>query len=213
MRFMGRIGTIFPLTGEDKGTLTLAIPVADENRRAVVKRCLVPALDAARFPAVATPLAIASMAAQMAGQAYGWGGMYGNRDCSALVRDLLAPFGVWLPKHSTSQLETGERVSLEGLTPAQKDEVILGRGVPWLTLVGKPGHVMLYIGKSGGCPVVFHSLWGLKTVDPDGREGRKIIGRAVITTLEPGKELSPWIQPDQTLINTITMMSVQGRGR
>ena len=48
---------------------------------------------------------------------------------------------------------------------------------------------MLYIGNNNGRAIVFHNTWGIKTKDINGKEGRKIIGGSVITTLEPGKEL------------------------
>jgi hypothetical protein len=36
---------------------------------------------------------------------------------------------------------------------------------------------------------VLHNLWGLRTRDWWEREGRLVIGRTVITTLQPGLEL------------------------
>ncbi|MDD4365074.1 MAG: hypothetical protein PHF19_04965, partial [Synergistales bacterium] len=54
-----------------------------------------------------------------------------------------------------------------------------------------------------GKPLVFHSLWGLRTLDDGGKAGRHIIGRTVITTLEPGREL-PRIDPEGSLLNRVT---------
>ncbi len=48
---------------------------------------------------------------------------------------------------------------------------------------------MLYIGERDGEPVVFQTMWGVKTQFMFGDEGRHVIGRTVITSLEPGKEL------------------------
>ena len=33
--------------------------------------------------------------------------MFGDRDCSALTRELLTPFGIWLPRNSVAQARTG----------------------------------------------------------------------------------------------------------
>lgn len=61
---------------------------------------------------------------------------------------------------------------------------------------------MLYIGQRNGEPVVFHSVWGLKT-KINGKLGRKIIGGAVITTLEPGLEQPDLARPDGILLETV----------
>ena len=39
---------------------------------------------------------------------YGWGGLYGQRDCSSMLRDLYAPFGIWLPRNSSRQAKIGK---------------------------------------------------------------------------------------------------------
>jgi len=48
-------------------------------------------------------------------------------------------------------------------------------------------------------------LWGLRTKSK-GTEGRYVIGRSVLSTLDVGKDL-PNIDPDCLLINTITGMT------
>jgi hypothetical protein len=74
--------------------------------------------------------------------------------------------------------------------------------VPFLTLVRKPGHIMLYIGSKDGEPVVLQTIWGLKTRHR-GIEGRRIIGRTVISTLEPGADLPNLARPDGVLLHTV----------
>lgn len=65
---------------------------------------------------------------------------------------------------------------------------------------------MLYIGQQDGQPVVFHATWGLKTRTRDGY-GRHVIGRAVITTLEPGVELPNIDKPNGILLETTKAIS------
>ena len=31
------------------------------------------------------------------------GGLYNNRDCSSMIKDLYSPFGIWFPRNSKSQ--------------------------------------------------------------------------------------------------------------
>lgn len=67
---------------------------------------------------------------------------------------------------------------------------------------------MLYIGQKDGRALIFHNIWGVRTTDLKGREGRKIIGQAVITTLEPGKELSNIDSSTGSLLDNIAAMNI-----
>ncbi|MCK5293744.1 MAG: glycoside hydrolase, partial [Arcobacteraceae bacterium] len=49
-------------------------------------------------------------------------------------------------------------------------------------------HIALYIGMYKDEPLVFHSTWGIKTLK-NGIEGRHIVGKSVISSLELGKDL------------------------
>jgi hypothetical protein len=126
-----------------------------------------------------------------------------------MTRDFFAPFGVWLPRHSEDQVKkVGTYVDLQKLAPEQKEKIILEQGIPYLSLLWRKGHVMIYIGEENGRVLIFHNVWGLKTVDFKGREGRKIIGKAVITTLCPGAELYCLVPQESLLINTISAMTI-----
>jgi hypothetical protein len=144
--------------------------------------------QAAVIPLSPTPANIAATANQMLGQPYGWGGMYEGRDCSATTRDLMTPLGIWLPRNSSAQARAYRSVSLEGLPGQEKQRVLIEKGVPFLTLVCLSGHVALYVGHDEQRAFVMHNFWGIRT-RRGGVEGRKIVGRCVITTLQPGIEL------------------------
>ena len=90
-------------------------------------------------------------------------------------------------------------LSLGGLSDQQKQTLILERGIPWLSLLYLPGHVMLYLGAPQGQPLVLQALWGLKTRGPSG-EGRRLVGRVVITGLNPGAELPDLARPEGLLL-------------
>jgi hypothetical protein len=49
---------------------------------------------------------------------------------------------------------------------------------------------MLYIGVHKGQPLIFHNFWSIRTQDAEGNKGKLIVGKAAITTLRPGRELS-----------------------
>lgn len=208
-RFQGRIGMILPLLQEFSEGFETLILVPDENRRAVLKNAFIDRQSAALFPLVLTQDKIATLASQFSGQTYGWGGLYGNRDCSLMVRDLFLPFGLWLPRHSSAQAKSGQVISFNETENKNKEQIILTQGVPFLTLLWKKGHVMLYIGQRDDRPVVFHAIWGLRTRNNDV-EDRFVIGKTVVTTLEPGRELPFLSNPDGNLLQSLAGMTVLG---
>ena len=204
--FNVKIGSLFPLNKVLLYDLELLVPTGkDEAGLATLEAVRLPRDFAKRWPIEFSQWNAASLIDEMMGETYGWGGMYGKRDCSATTRDFFLPFGIWLPRNSSAQAKSGTFISLEGLTPLQKEKAIKEGGTPFASILYKPGHVMLYAGSYRGRVVVFHNLWGLRTKSK-GVEGRYVIGRSVLSTLDVGKDL-PGIDPDGLLINAITGMT------
>ena len=188
--FESPLGSLFPAAEEKIDSIKVLVAVADMNRKAVIKNTTVSKETAVLKPFKMTPLNMAHMANELIDEPYGWGGMYGNRDCSAMIKDLFAPFGLWLPRNSADQArEGGVFIDLRNLSPEEKERMIVKRGIPYLTLIWKKGHIMLYIGNQKEKALVFHNFWSVRTEDMLGKQERKIIGRAAITTLHPGMEL------------------------
>jgi len=185
-----KIGTILPLATAGDGWWEAVVAAAGEGRRAVTSVARLPREAAAPFPLAFDGANLALIGNQLLGQPYGWGEMYDLRDCSAMLRDQFLPFGIWLPRTATDQIASaGQRRDLKSLGPREKEETIRREGLPFLTLLHKPGHIMLYIGTDPqGRPLVFHNIWSIRVKDATG-ERPQLIGKAVITTLEPGKEL------------------------
>jgi hypothetical protein len=203
------LGYIFPVVEEMPDKLEILVAVTDKNSNAVIKHGFVRREMAAVKPLRFSYVNAAKIADELIGEPYGWGGLYDNRDCSSMTRDFFAPFGIWLPRHSEDQVkEVGNYIDLQGLSPEQKEKIILGKGIPYLTLLWRKGHVMLYIGEHNGHALIFHNIWGIKMRDSAGKEGRKIIGQAVITTLYLGYELNFIDQQEGYLLNRIYAMSV-----
>ena len=157
-----------------------------------------------KIPIPLTSKNIASIASEMMKQEYGWGGLYFNRDCSQSLLDIYIGFGILLPRNGRQQAyDFGRFHDMKGIkNNSEKKQEIIDKATPFLTLVRTPGHIMLYIGSEDGEPLVFHTVWGVRTIDQNELEGRHILGSTVITTLEPGKEL-PHADPDMSLINRL----------
>lgn len=187
------LGAVFPVAAESAAGLQLLVPARDADGRAVIRMTrLTPELAAVK-PLPLHPGLIADLANHLLGQPYGWGGLYENRDCSATLRDLFAPFSLWLPRNSADQASFGGTLhDLTDLDRNGKRDYILQRGIPFYTLIWLKGHIGLYIGAdpASGEPLLLHNLWGVKTENWLGREGRALVGRLAITSLRPGEERS-----------------------
>ena len=213
-RFRSGIGAVHPLESSSERGVEILVPAADESGNALLKRATLPQTQAMALPLAPTARNLALLAQRMMaepGQAdYGWGGLFGDRDCSSMQKDLFAPLGLWLPRNSGSQAKAGTYVPLDQMSAQDKERTILQNGLPFATLIPLPGHILLYIGQKNGRAVMLHTIWGVRTRDKDQREGRKIIGRMVITTLEPGLEL-PNVDPKSTLLNRVRGMTLLAR--
>ena len=204
--YRSKIGTILPLKRAGEGWWEVAVASAGEGGRAESATSRIAGDAAAPFPLAFNKDGIALIGDQLLGQPYGWGEIYGLRDCSAMLRDFFLPFGIWLPRTSADQVDSvSRRLYLGALAPPEKKALLLKQALPFLTLVYKPGHIMLYLGVDGeGRPLVFHDAWSIKV--RDGEKGKtQIIGLAAITTLEPGKELG--LVPGSSLLERSTELA------
>ena len=204
------LGHRFPLVGETPENLEILVAATGVmSDSAVIKKSQVSRDAAAVSPLRLTSLNVVKIANELIGEPYGWGGLYGNRDCSSMTRDFFSVFGLWLPRHSEDQVkEVGTYIDLQGMTSEQKEKVIMEKAIPYLTLIWRKGHVMLYIGAKDGQPLIFHNVWGVRTKDLRGYEGRKIIGQAVITTLHPGRELRNFDAKAGDMLTHVAGMSI-----
>ncbi len=212
-RFLYRapLGSLFPVAATAGETLTVYAPVPGKGGTAEVRQVALGKGEAAVRPLPLTAVNLAALANELLRDPYGWGGRNERRDCSSLIRDLYSPFGIWLPRHSADQArEGGTYLDLSGLSPTEKKKLIVERGVPYLTLLWLKGHIMIYIGAQNGEPLVFHSFLSIRTMNETGQAGRKIIGRASITSLYPGREFNGAVDPEGPYLGALRGMTLIG---
>ena len=199
-RFEARVGMLLPLQAATAEGYEVLLPVREASGRAALVTARIAPGDAEALPLPATAANVARVASSMLGEPYGWGGLFGHRDCSALLLDLYTPFGLGLPRNSRQQGKAGTVLPLDGLADQDKEALILAKAAPFASLLWKPGHIMLYLGSRGGRAMILHDVWGLRT-EESGREGRRLIGRVAVTTLIPGAELPELKRPEGLLLH------------
>ncbi|MGP1580335.1 MAG: SH3 domain-containing protein [Wolinella sp.] len=182
-----RIGKLYALSETLKEEFLLSIPRRNPEGKAFFEKSRVAKEHVAPFPLEYNPTQIAQIAAQIIGEKYGWGGMYGNRDCSAFTRDVVGSMGVWLPRNSAAQGKFHKAyIDLSTLEDKEKERRILSEALPWASLIYMPGHITLYIGEWQGRAMMIHDAWGIRTKEKS-HGGRWILGGVVITDLSVGE--------------------------
>lgn len=119
-----------------------------------------------------TRRAILEEAFRRLGQPYGWGGHEGGLDCSRFVMDVLATFGMELPRHSGRQAGSGTYTlplaDVEDLE--ERARRIDAAALQGIVLLHFPGHIMLYLGRdAAGTQMAMHAF--SEYVEPCGAEG------------------------------------------
>ncbi len=208
-----RIGSLLFALGQTRKGYDVVFPIRGESGKAIIHSGPVISRVASPFPLPLSADRVAGLAKQMMGQMYGWGGLHARRDCSAGIRDLFTPFGLWLPRNSSQQAQAGQILDLSQFSASKKEEFIVQHGKPFQTLLWKPGHIMLYIGQHEERAAIWHIMWGVKTDGLWAGEGRHVVGRTVITSLRPGHELNNLARPEGLLINGIERMVFLGTGQ
>ncbi|MEJ0002815.1 MAG: NlpC/P60 family protein [Pararobbsia sp.] len=144
------------------------------------------------MPWQATPRHIAVLLKALIGRPYGWGNTGFYNDCSSELQSVFAPFGIWLPRHSSNQMTAGAKADVSALTPAQRIAYLANHGAPLRSIIYIGGHVMLYLGNTtrdgAPVPVVYQDIWGMR---PAENTRRAVIGGSVIMPLHGGGPRRP----------------------
>lgn len=143
------------------------------------------------------------------GTPYGWGDANGGRDCSRFVLDVLASFGLTLPRTSAHQRSSGLYTLEVPEATSETERLALldaahDRGV---VLVHFPGHIMFYLGRDrAGVPRALHAFAEYLERCPGGGETLREVGRVGVSDLSLGKGTSR-----RSFLERMTHLTVFGR--
>ena len=209
--FHSRVGMMLKLLSEDKDNYTVLVVTRDDISSPKYIKSHIPKNIASKNILRLSRDNFESIIDEFVGTPYDWGGRYGDRDCSSLLRDMFLPFGIWLPRNSLHQSKVGKIVSLKGLSDTQKLKRIKEKAIPFQTILYRRGHVLLYVGTYRGKVVVFHDVWGIRTKQ-NGVKGRIVVGKALFSTLLLGQEQEGYDVYNGHLRNLISMGIITKEG-
>lgn len=185
--FTARPGTVLPFKDKQPGFFLVAVPVRNREGRAQIRWIRLKDDEFTAMPWKMTPDNIATLMKSMSGRPYGWGNYNFYNDCSAEIRSLLIPFGLFLPRNSADQIQAATRVvDLSKEDISARINYLKQHGKPFTTLIYIPGHIMLYIGNTvingQEVPMTYQNIWGLR---PGDAKSRSIIGGSVFLPILP----------------------------
>lgn len=199
-----RIGQILPFNRRSGKLITF---YKDVDNFAQIRELDFDAYKFVDFPVPFSADKMSSVINTMLGQKYGWGGIFGNRDCSSFTRDSFATFGVFLPRNSAAQAKfKGAFMDLSKMSEAQKEEYIIANGVPFGSIIWLKGHIMLYIGHTniGGVnrAIVAHNAWSAYPTINNKKEKIRL-GGVKITTMHIGGAFTSNVKMENSILTHV----------
>lgn len=183
-QFQGYIGAVFPFYKQYDQHVAILIPTKTKHNQAQIKVAQLDKHAASMMPLPATKKNMSKLLLQLQSRPYGWGGSYFYNDCSQEIKSLFTPLGIWLPRNSAAQANTGSSLDLSENSLDERLSLLKAKGHPLMTLIYIGGHVMLYLGTKAinqeTAAMTYQNIWGLA---PANRDKRYIIGQSVFLPL------------------------------
>ncbi|MBI5590881.1 MAG: SH3 domain-containing protein [Deltaproteobacteria bacterium] len=181
-----QMGVRLPLIAAEENAYQVLIPICDSEGYLVRQQGYVQKIQAREGYLPYTARNMLQQAFEMLNAPYGWGGMYGEQDCSRFIQQVFATVGVNFPRNSADQAMVGKQVA--EFDPNASEEIkirSLDRAVGGITTLNMKGHIMLYLGKAGLMPYAIHETWAYRVPDGDQDLTYKI-NRVAVTDLDLG---------------------------
>ncbi len=159
---------------------------------------------------VARPLtrrAIITEALSFLGTPYGFGGLDGGIDCSRLLLDLFASFGLDFPRFSGWQAKAGSfSYDVSDVDEKAKQEIIDQADKTGVVILQLPGHIMLYLGRDAeGKAMAVHALSYYLNPCEGGLDSTMVVGKVQLGGLDLGRGTRK-----TALIERVTRVTVIG---
>lgn len=186
-----QMGTRFPKEKKQNasGAVAVKIPSRREDGRFVFKTVYLGKEDVNDGFLAYTARTIYKQAFQLLNEPYGWGGMYGEQDCSRFLQQVFATVGINLPRDSKDQAKVGIGVAqFDDKTKNEEKVKLFSKAAGAKSVLTMKGHIMLYLGMVDGRPYAIHAVWAYREPDPNAEDDRvRVMNRVVVSDLNLGE--------------------------
>jgi hypothetical protein len=156
-----RMGVRLPLVTNNGSMSEVMVPQRDKKGKLLLTKASVKKENVHEGYLAYTQKNILSQAFKFLNAPYGWGGMYGEQDCSKFIQEIYATTGLKLPRNSASQSEVGDKkIELESLVKKAKHHLLKRSALAGVSIVHLKGHIVLYLGEYENEPYIIHTVWG-----------------------------------------------------
>ncbi|GMO63079.1 MAG: hypothetical protein Ta2D_09790 [Rickettsiales bacterium] len=178
---LAEVGDAFKIIKSDNHWTSISVPVKDYDYL-TYKTMYVKTENLHKGYVPYTSANALKLAFSFINSKYGWGGDYGEQDCSGFLVQIFKSFGIFLPRNSYSQSNVGTNI-LNRTDEYSKKYSITTKGIEGATFLYMRGHIMLYIGEIDGEPYIINSIWSFE-------EDEKEIyaAQVVVSTLNLGRD-------------------------
>ena len=186
-----RMGVILPIIEKkDNEIFKIIIPYFDNDFNYIEKKAYIKKSDINQGFLDYTPRNIITQSFKLINTPYGWGGMFGEQDCSKFLYEIFSCVGIYLPRNSSIQSKVGNIImdikNNKELSDEQKLQIIKEKCIPGITFFRLNGHIMLYLGNLDGKPFVIHSIWAYREKLP-AQDRIRMINKVTVSDLSLGK--------------------------
>ncbi len=184
-----RMGVRLPAeVTDDPRAVMITLPLKAEDGYVDFAEGYLEAEDIHRGYLIYSPMNMIEQAFEMLNEPYGWGGMYGEQDCSRFLQEVFATAGIFLPRNSSAQAQVGQVAAQFDSETSDQDKLsfLSTQGAGGITILPLKGHIMLYLGTVDQRPFAIHAAWGYR--QPGFREDVvRVINRVAVTDLSLGE--------------------------
>ena len=182
-----RMGASFPIIDGNEKVVEIKLPVRSSDGTVMFERAFLKKEDTSSGFLDYTPRSIIDQAFKLLNAPYGWGGMYGEQDCSRFLQEVFATVGINLPRDSKDQAKIGTLVKAFDVNVKDEEKLdILKQAFVGATILPIKGHIMLYLGQVDGYPFAIHATWGYRERALHGDRVR-VLNRVVVSDLSLGE--------------------------
>ncbi|MBP9853769.1 MAG: SH3 domain-containing protein [Candidatus Omnitrophica bacterium] len=159
-----QMGAHLPFVSEDKGKTVVLIPEKNVDGRTVLVPGFIITSQVNKGYLAYTPRTMLIQAFKMLNEPYGWGGMYGEQDCSRFLQQIFSTVGIQLPRNSSAQIQVGARLDQwsDAVNDEEKLSLLKNLGIGGVTVLGMKGHILLYLGSVDSHAYAIHAVWAYR---------------------------------------------------